>query len=188
MGRRAMTTAAAPTAASATAAAAAAGNGCRCTTFSCGECQMSSSSSTGASTSAPAIAAAWARRSRASSAPAARIATTTTPSLGIAPERTANVTTGREGRERPRADPLPSPRMCSAKLVVACGLAALALSACGSSAKPIAGSVSASGKTAGRGVIDDPRHKHVQCLEAHHLPVTDDRHHRPSDRNARGRA
>lgn len=63
--------------------------------------------------------------------------------------------------------------MCSAKLVVACGLAALALSACGSSARPIAGSVSASGKTAGRGVIDDPRHKHVQCLEAHHLPVTD---------------
>jgi len=61
--------------------------------------------------------------------------------------------------------------MSSAKLVVAGGLAALALSACGSSAKPIAGSVSAPGKPSGRGVVDDPRHKHLPCLEQHHLSI-----------------
>jgi hypothetical protein len=61
--------------------------------------------------------------------------------------------------------------MSSAKLVLACGVAALALSACGSSAKPVAGSVSASGKPAGRGVVDDPRQRHLPCILGHHLPA-----------------
>jgi hypothetical protein len=51
--------------------------------------------------------------------------------------------------------------MSSAKLALACGLAAIALSACGSS----------TAKPAGRGVVDDPRAKHLTCMQQHHLPV-----------------
>jgi hypothetical protein len=56
-------------------------------------------------------------------------------------------------------------------------VAALALSACGTSSKPVAGSttgapaISTTGKPAGRGVVDDPRSRHLQCLLAHHLPA-----------------
>jgi hypothetical protein len=64
--------------------------------------------------------------------------------------------------------------MSSAKLAVACALAALALSACGTSSKPVAGSVTATASDpAGRGVVDDPRTKHLKCLLAHHLPAVD---------------
>lgn len=46
------------------------------------------------------------------------------------------------------------------------GLAGLALSACGSTAKPLAGSRTASGRVAsGRGVYDDPRTRHYPCLK-----------------------
>jgi hypothetical protein len=61
--------------------------------------------------------------------------------------------------------------MSSAKLAVACVLAAAALSACGTTAKPVAGAASTAGKPSGRGVVDDPRKKHLQCLEQHHVPV-----------------
>jgi hypothetical protein len=62
--------------------------------------------------------------------------------------------------------------MSSAKVAAACAVAALALSACGSSSKPVAGSViSTTGKKAGRGVIDDPRTKHMECLQQQGVPV-----------------
>jgi hypothetical protein len=64
--------------------------------------------------------------------------------------------------------------MSSAKVAVACAVSALALSACGTSSKPVAGSVtSTTGAGAGRGVIDDPRTKHVVCLQQHHITVTE---------------
>jgi hypothetical protein len=60
--------------------------------------------------------------------------------------------------------------MSSAKLVAACALMAVALAACGSTNKPEAGSVHVtSGERAGRGVVDDPRTKHLECLQQHHL-------------------
>jgi hypothetical protein len=63
--------------------------------------------------------------------------------------------------------------MSSAKLAVGCALIALALSACGTSSKPVAGSVTATvGQRGGRGVVDDPRTKHLMCLRRHHLQVT----------------
>lgn len=47
------------------------------------------------------------------------------------------------------------------------------LSACGATAKPEAGSPSLrSGKEPGRGVIDDPRTRHMACLRALRLPLT----------------
>ncbi len=54
-------------------------------------------------------------------------------------------------------------------------LAALALSACGSTSKPIAGSA-ASIHAAAPGVhakIDDPRRKHLACLQQHNLAVSE---------------
>jgi hypothetical protein len=64
--------------------------------------------------------------------------------------------------------------MRSAKLAVACALAAFTVSACGSSAKPQAGTADVSVHKAGaRGVVDDPRVKYLKCLEATHMPVTE---------------
>lgn len=57
--------------------------------------------------------------------------------------------------------------MSSAKLLAASGLTALLISACGTSAKPVAGSIPAS-KPDGRGKVDDPRidnPNHVKCLK-----------------------
>jgi hypothetical protein len=54
-------------------------------------------------------------------------------------------------------------------------LAALALSACGSTAKPIAGSAAADRPNA-PGVhakLDDPRPKHLACLKQHKLTVSE---------------
>ncbi|MDQ6607948.1 MAG: hypothetical protein M3Z06_15560 [Actinomycetota bacterium] len=54
-------------------------------------------------------------------------------------------------------------------------LAALALSACGSTSKPIAGSA-ASVRPGAPGVhakTDDPRTKHLACLQQHKLPVSE---------------
>ena len=61
--------------------------------------------------------------------------------------------------------------MSSAKLAVACALAAVTVSACGTSAKPVAGSAAAAVPNSGRGVVDDPRTKHLKCLRAHHFPA-----------------
>jgi len=60
--------------------------------------------------------------------------------------------------------------MSSAKFALAAGLAAVSLAACASSAKPQAGSVKAIA-TNHKGV-DDPRKKHIQCLQQDHVPVT----------------
>jgi hypothetical protein len=59
--------------------------------------------------------------------------------------------------------------MSLAKLAGACALLALALSACGTSSKPLAGSSGVVDKRAGRGVVDDPRTKHLNCLRQHHI-------------------
>jgi hypothetical protein len=56
------------------------------------------------------------------------------------------------------------------QLLTACGLIALALTACGNSSKPEAGSASIKPvPVASRGRIDDPRATHLACLKAHHI-------------------
>jgi hypothetical protein len=59
--------------------------------------------------------------------------------------------------------------MPSAKLAVAVGLAALSLSACGTASKPEAGSQKAIAKI--QKGTDDPRKKHIMCLQQEHIPV-----------------
>jgi glycine/serine hydroxymethyltransferase len=59
--------------------------------------------------------------------------------------------------------------MSSAKLALAAGIAALVLSACGSTAKPVAGTLKAI-TTSHKG-LDDPRKKHIACLRQDHIPV-----------------
>jgi predicted benzoate:H+ symporter BenE len=59
--------------------------------------------------------------------------------------------------------------MSSAKLALAAGIAALVLSACGSTAKPVAGSTKAI--TTNHKGVDDPRKKHIVCLQQEHIPV-----------------
>jgi hypothetical protein len=61
--------------------------------------------------------------------------------------------------------------MSLAKLAGACALLALVLSACGTSSKPVAGSSAVVAKHAGRGVVDDPRTKHLKCLREHQIPA-----------------
>ncbi len=59
--------------------------------------------------------------------------------------------------------------MSWAKVASTVALLALALSACGSSAKPEAGSLNAT--TIVHKGIDDPRKTHIQCLRTEHIPV-----------------
>ncbi len=59
--------------------------------------------------------------------------------------------------------------MPSAKLAVAVGLAALSLSACGTTSKPEAGTPKAIAKI--QKGLDDPRKKHITCLEQEHIAV-----------------
>jgi ABC-type glycerol-3-phosphate transport system substrate-binding protein len=59
--------------------------------------------------------------------------------------------------------------MRSAKLAAILGAAALSLSACGSTAKPEAGTLKAT-TTSHKGV-DDPRKTHIECLQQEHIPV-----------------
>jgi hypothetical protein len=59
--------------------------------------------------------------------------------------------------------------MPSAKLAVVAGLAALSLSACGTTSKPEAGTLKATVKS--HKGVDDPRKKHIQCLQQDHIPV-----------------
>lgn len=63
--------------------------------------------------------------------------------------------------------------MPSAKLALAAGLAAVSLAACGSTAKPEAGTLKADVNA--RNAIDNPRVKHLQCLKQDHIaasPIT----------------
>jgi hypothetical protein len=59
--------------------------------------------------------------------------------------------------------------MPSAKVAVAIGLAALSLSACGTTSKPEAGTQAA--KVKSQKGLDDPRTKHIVCLQQAHIPV-----------------
>jgi hypothetical protein len=59
--------------------------------------------------------------------------------------------------------------MSSAKLAAGGALLALALSACGTSSKPVAGTPAVSVQHPGRGKVDDPRTKHLKCLRQHHV-------------------
>ncbi|HEY3727031.1 MAG TPA: hypothetical protein VGL51_07650 [Solirubrobacteraceae bacterium] len=59
--------------------------------------------------------------------------------------------------------------MPSAKLALAAGLAAISLSACGTAAKPEAGTLKADTKS--HKAVDDPRKTHIKCLQQQHIPV-----------------
>jgi hypothetical protein len=59
--------------------------------------------------------------------------------------------------------------MPSAKLAAAIALAALSLSACGTTSKPEAGTAKAIA-ISHKG-LDDPREKHIVCLQQEHIPV-----------------
>jgi hypothetical protein len=59
--------------------------------------------------------------------------------------------------------------MSSAKVALAAGLAAICLAACGTTAKPQAGSQAAIAKS--HKGLDDPRKKHIECLQQEHIPV-----------------
>jgi hypothetical protein len=59
--------------------------------------------------------------------------------------------------------------MSSAKVALAAGLVAIALSACSSTAKPLAGTQAA--VTKNQKGVDDPRTTHVDCLRSEHIPV-----------------
>ena len=59
--------------------------------------------------------------------------------------------------------------MSSAKFALAAALAAISLAACGSSTKPLAGTLKAD-TTVHKG-LDDPRTKHIVCLRQDHIPV-----------------
>jgi hypothetical protein len=61
--------------------------------------------------------------------------------------------------------------MSSAKLVMACGLAALTLSGCGIAAKPLAGTPDLLKNHGNHAKLDDQRHSHYVCLKDHGLPV-----------------
>lgn len=66
--------------------------------------------------------------------------------------------------------------MPPAKFAMAIVIAAIGLSACASTTKPLAGSATSPSKPVGRGRIDDPRTSRanrIQCLQQHHLPVTE---------------
>lgn len=61
--------------------------------------------------------------------------------------------------------------MSRGKLIVACGLTTLVVSACGMSAKPPAGTPRISHAQGNHAQVSDPRTKHVKCLKADRLPV-----------------
>jgi hypothetical protein len=57
------------------------------------------------------------------------------------------------------------------KLVMACGLAAVLLAACGIKAKPVAGSAHVDRAPGSHAYVDDPRPRHVKCLRKHGFRV-----------------
>jgi hypothetical protein len=60
--------------------------------------------------------------------------------------------------------------MSLAKVAAVCGLMALALSACGIQAKPLAGTANLKKAPGYFGKVDDPRKVHLPCLRADHVP------------------
>ncbi len=65
--------------------------------------------------------------------------------------------------------------MSAAKLALVAALAAVSLAACGTTAKPEAGTIKAA--SVDRRGVDDPRTTHVKCLESEHIPVTEFGHY-----------
>jgi hypothetical protein len=61
--------------------------------------------------------------------------------------------------------------MSSAKLAIACALAAVVLSACGIKSNPTAGTISPTATKEGHAKIDDPRNIHIRCLKQDKIPV-----------------
>jgi hypothetical protein len=61
--------------------------------------------------------------------------------------------------------------MSRGKLLVACGLTTLSVSACGMSAKPVAGTPGISHAQGNHAQVSDPRTKPVRCLRSDGLPV-----------------
>ncbi len=61
--------------------------------------------------------------------------------------------------------------MSSVKLALAICVAAISLSACGTSAKPQAGTLHAA--SVNRKGVDDARKTHVECLRQEHIPVSE---------------
>ncbi len=61
--------------------------------------------------------------------------------------------------------------MSRGKLLLACGLTTLAVSACGMSAKPLAGTPGISRAAGNHAQVNDPRTKHVKCLKSDGLSV-----------------
>jgi len=59
--------------------------------------------------------------------------------------------------------------MPSANRAAAATLAAMSLAACGTTAKPVAGTLRADAKA--RKQVDDPRTKHIACLRGARIPV-----------------
>jgi hypothetical protein len=57
------------------------------------------------------------------------------------------------------------------KLVIACGLSAALVAACGIKAKPIAGTQHISLAPGNHAKVDNARAKHVKCLKQHHYRV-----------------
>jgi hypothetical protein len=69
---------------------------------------------------------------------------------------------------------MPAPTRTAA-LAAACAASALALAACGTTTKPLAGTAGVATAPGIHGKIDDPRtnvNNHVSCLKADHLAVT----------------
>ncbi len=61
--------------------------------------------------------------------------------------------------------------MSSVKLALAIGVVAISLSACGSTAKPEAGTPNAA--SVSRKAVDDARKTHVECLRQEHIAVSE---------------
>lgn len=59
------------------------------------------------------------------------------------------------------------------KASIGCALVALVLSACGTSAKPAAGTIPPTATAAGHALVDDPRAKHLPCLRQQKIPFTE---------------
>ena len=64
--------------------------------------------------------------------------------------------------------------MSAAKLALVAGVVAISLSACGTTAKPEAGTIKAA--AVNHKGVNDPRTTHVECLRAEHIPVTEFSH------------
>ncbi len=58
-----------------------------------------------------------------------------------------------------------------AKILIACGLTAVACGACGITAKPLAGTARIDLAPGNHAKFNDPRVKHVRCLRQHHFPI-----------------